>query len=97
MKTFCRIILFPAFFLVLAACKSEPIPISLSISTPNLLELPDFIYAAGYMRDEDGYRKPCYWYGTNRIELPVPRKAGGSLETIIVVDGTVYAAGNIVY
>jgi hypothetical protein len=87
------ITLFPAFLLALTACRSEPPP--RVISTPNLLELPDFIYAAGYIQEGDNL-KPCYWHGTNRIELPIPIKGSGSSEAITVVDGTVYTAGNIV-
>ncbi|MDR2922259.1 MAG: hypothetical protein LBU85_02810 [Treponema sp.] len=78
------ITLFPAFLLALTAYRSEPPP--RVISTPNLLELPDFIYAAGYIQEGDNL-KPCYWHGTNRIDLPVPIKGRGSSEAITVVDG----------
>jgi hypothetical protein len=87
-----RIILLSAFLLAFAACKSPPPSNTPTrfISTPNLLELPDFLYVVGYITEDD-YRKPCYWYGTSRIDI-----AYGAPQAIIVVDGTVYIAGCIV-
>jgi len=53
------------------------------------------VYTSGFYSEKSGLFKPCYWQGTERIDLPLPAGAvTNSINSQIAVDGgTVYITG----